>query len=114
VQGAEAVAALTPAQLGRFQALWAKRRRRGKGAAIDVTLRDFLGEEALHQRRELAAAEAALSAREQAMERAEYVLQESWGDLEFHRQRVDDQKDALHERSQALARAEAELKARGG
>lgn len=114
VQGAEAVAALTPAQLGRFQALWAKRRRRGKGAAIDVTLRDFLGEETLHQRRELAAAEAAVSAREKAMERAEYVLQESWGDLEFHRQRVDDQKDALHERSQALARAEAELKARGG
>jgi phage terminase small subunit len=114
VQGAEAVAALTPAQLGRFQALWAKRRRRGKGAAIDVTLRDFLDEEALHQRRELAAAEVALSAREKAMERAEYVLQESWGDLEFHRQRVDDQKDALDERSQALARAEAALKARGG
>ncbi len=114
VQGAEAVAALTPAQLGRFQALWAKRRRRGKGAAIDVTLRDFLGEETLHQRRELAAAEAAVSAREKAMERAEYVLQESWGDLEFHRQRVDVQRDALDERSQALARAEAELKARGG
>ena len=48
-----------------------------------------------------------MSAREKAMERAEYVLQESWGDLEFHRQRVDDQKDALDERSQALARAEA-------